>query len=219
MRPFGWYGPWSGSRSLVGVALALGALAAVGTSSFAGREVMTPSSTEADRVAFPAPAEEPSKALHVVTDKGVIGSSGDDGFVQSDDFSLSSLSFVPINPYRALDSRAYRDGDMFPGVEVYFTVWEDEGGVQRIPSDIQAVSYNLTVTNTMGVGGYLAVFPADIFWPGNSSINWFGSGLDLSNGGIVAVGDLSEPGQVSVYMGEVPNTATYFILDITGYFR
>ena len=33
---------------------------------------------------------------------------------------------------------------------------------------------NLTVTGTEGNGGFVAVFPAGIPWPGNSSINWFG---------------------------------------------
>jgi len=130
----------------------------------------------------------------------------------------AASTFVPVEPYRAIDSRQFSNGDMFPGVEVWFDVWTDLAGKARIPSDIKAVVFNLTISNTLGTGGYLAVFPADLPWPGNSSINWSGPGLDLSNGGVVAVGNLTGPGQVSVYAGMVPNTRTFFMVDVTGYF-
>lgn len=133
--------------------------------------------------------------------------------------SLSQgLLFVPINPYRTFDSRHYADGRLRAGDEVWFTVLTDEFDYPAIPDDAVAVTYNLTVTATAGVGGYLAVFPADISWPGNSSINWFASGLDLANGGVAAIGFLDAPGQLSIYCGGPPGVSTHFILDITGYF-
>jgi len=164
-----------------------------------------------ERTPLPPPAEPPAKQLNTGRD--------DARRAPVRAVSTAGLQYVAISPYRTLDSRALGpDGDMFAGREVWFDVWTDAGGNPQIPSDIKAVSYNLTVTDTFGAGGYLALYPADRVWPGNSSINWFGTGLDLANGGIVAVGDYDGPGEVAVYAGFVPGTATYFIMDITGYY-
>lgn len=46
---------------------------------------------------------------------------------------------------------------------------------------------NLTVTRTGAGGGYVAVFPADIAWPSNSSINWTGPNENVANGVITAL--------------------------------
>ena len=127
-------------------------------------------------------------------------------------------TFVPIDPYRTYDSRAYPDGLMLWNDEIHFDVITDANGNLRIPSDAVAVTYNLTVTGTYGVKGFLALYPADIFWPGNSSINWFAPELDLANGGVVALGNYSGPGQIAVYCGNIFDTATDFIIDITGYY-
>ncbi len=163
---------------------------------------------------------EISKELHLWTTssppKG--GSAGLAAADAAGGLVAAAATFVPVEPYRAIDSRQFSNGDMFPGVEVWFDVWTDIAGKARIPSDIKAVAFNLTISNTLGTGGYLAVFPADRQWPGNSSINWSGPGMDLANGGVVAVGNLTGPGQVSVYAGMVPNTRTFFMVDITGYF-
>lgn len=125
---------------------------------------------------------------------------------------------MPINPYRTFDSRSYADGFMVPGDEVYFDVITDASGVPQIPADAVAVTYNLTATGTLGAEGYLAVFPADINWPGNSSLNWFASNVSIANGGVVALGNYDAPGQISVYAGNVPQTGTDFIVDITGHY-
>lgn len=205
-------------RRRAGISLAvvasstLGLVVATSSPSTADWGRSTPSVSVGERRPVESPSEEPDKVLNRRTADSA------EPTVTTDDVSIESLTFVPISPYRALDSRAFSDGDMLPGDEVYFEVWTDQNGVPRIPSNVKAVAYNLTVTNTFGVGGYLSLFPANINWPGNSSINWFGSGLDLANGGIVAVGNFDGPGQVSVYAGVVPRTATYFLLDITGYF-
>ena len=46
---------------------------------------------------------------------------------------------------------------------------------------------NVTVTETEGTGGFVAVYPANVPWPGNSSVNWSGPGLDVANGVITAL--------------------------------
>ncbi len=127
--------------------------------------------------------------------------------------------FHAVTPYRSFDSRAYSDGLMLAGDEIVFDVVTDMFGTARIPSTAIAVTYNLTITGTRGAAGYLAIYPANVSWPGNSSINWFQGNLDLANGGVVSLGNYSGPGQIAVLAGDVPNTATDFIIDITGYYE
>ena len=128
-------------------------------------------------------------------------------------------TFFPINPYRAYDSRGYIDGYLLWGDGVFFDVITDVNGTPRIPATAVAVTYNLTVTTTSGSYGYLTVFPAGNPDPGSSSINWFAPGLDLANGGVVALGNRTAPGQIVVLAGFVPETGTDFIIDITGYYE
>jgi hypothetical protein len=202
------------TRTMVTLAIAVGMVTAtaVGTTSIAEWSRTSEPPVIADRTPTP-PALAPAKELRSGRDRAVTTDAESDGRI------AAGLQYVPVNPYRTLDSREFGDnGDMFPDREVWFDVWTDAGGNPRIPSDIKAVSYNLTITDTLGAGGFLALYPADRLWPGNSSINWFGTGLDLANGGIVAVGNYDGPGEVAVYAGLVPDTATFFILDITGYF-
>lgn len=129
----------------------------------------------------------------------------------------NGLVFVPVNPYRTLDSRAYPDGLMVGGDSWYFDVLTTENGMPVIPATAEAVTYNLTVTGTYG-WGYCALYPADINWPGNSSINWTQNGQSIANGGTVAIGFWDAPGQVEIYCGPNATAATDFIVDITGYY-
>jgi hypothetical protein len=139
-----------------------------------------------------------------------------------DDASIGALvagaTFVPINPYRAWDSRINNDVLTGGSTEV-IEVYTDTGNVQRIPSNALAVSYNLTVTNTVG-WGFIALYPADISTPNVSSINWTSTNQTIANGGIVAIGDWNGYyGAVEAYLG--PNDSrvrTDYIIDITGYF-
>ena len=49
----------------------------------------------------------------------------------------------------------------------------------------RGVVVNLTVTNTGGGGGFVAVFPANISRPGNSSINWTSANENVANGWLI----------------------------------
>lgn len=125
--------------------------------------------------------------------------------------------FVPINPFRTWDSRATGLGRLPGGLVDRFTVLTDMNNVQRIPAEAVAVTYNLTVDDTLGAG-YLALYPVDIDWPGNSSINWTTSRTTLANGGTVAIGDWGGVvGGIEVYNG-LSSPGTHFIIDITGYY-
>ena len=70
---------------------------------------------------------------------------------------------------------------------------------------------NLTITETEGNGGYVATFPANATWPGNSSINWFGVNQNQANTTLCAT-DAS--GQIRIRGG---SAATHVIVDVIGY--
>lgn len=126
--------------------------------------------------------------------------------------------YVPITPFRALDTRAYTDGFLLGGDEIYFDVLTDANGASRVPSNAVAVTYNLTVAGSYG-SGFLSVYPGNAVWPGTSSVNWQFSGQVLANGGTVAIGTYTSPGQVVVYCGpDSDEVGTNFVLDVTGYF-
>jgi len=129
----------------------------------------------------------------------------------------SGYTFVPITPFRTFDSRSYIDGFMLGGDEIYFDVLTDQNNIPKIPSNAMAVTYNLTVTSTGG-SGYLAIYPGNTTWPGNSSINWTLTGQTLANGGTVAVGYFDAIGQIRILCGPLGFLGTDFLLDITGYF-
>jgi hypothetical protein len=206
------------SRAIRWAGLGAMALAVLGTVSVAGAGGPRVSAAQRfeqavdARQASVSAGDEPVKSATAVD--GLVERNGTDQFQAQG----SGGTFVPINPYRAFDSRPFADGFLFPGDEVYFDVITDVNGTPQIPQGATAVTYNLTATATLGAEGYLAVFPADINWPGNSSINWFGSNISIANGGVVALGNLDGPGQISVYCGGVPMTGTDFLIDITGYY-
>lgn len=160
----------------------------------------------------PAVGEPPAKPL--ASSNGVVKSAGS---VQAAGVA-GGFVFVPINPYRTLDSRAYPNGFVLAGETWHFDVLTNVDGASMIPDAAVAVTYNLTVAGTVG-GGYCALYPADINWPGNSSINWTASNQTIANGGTVAIGYLDAPGQVEIYCGSLGGFAgTDFILDITGFY-
>lgn len=130
------------------------------------------------------------------------------------DAGVSASAFVPVTPYRSFDSRVFTEGFILWGESGSIDLTTDVNGRQKIPVNAVAVTYNLTVTGTFGFYGYLSLFPAAAAIPSASSINWFAPGLDLANGGVVALSG----GDVGVACGNVFETGTDFIIDITGYY-
>ena len=84
--------------------------------------------------------------------------------------------------------------------------------VDVVPAGAQAVVYNLTVVETAGPGGFLSMVPGDVATASGSSINWFGAGQILANGGTAKV---SSTRTVRVFAG---GASTHFIIDVTGYY-
>jgi len=69
---------------------------------------------------------------------------------------------------------------------------------------------NLTIAETEG-SGFVAVFPANIAWPGNSSINWTAGNQIIANGVITAI---DPAGQIKILAG---GARTQVILDRIGW--
>ena len=133
----------------------------------------------------------------------------------------AGLGYTPITPYRSYDSREdvpvlkLNSGEYF-GLQLI----TDKFGYQTVvPVDAQALTINLTITQTEGIG-YLGVVPGGTE-PGGffvSNINWVASGLDLANGSTskLASDPDAGPGSVVVFCGGAGRT--HFLIDVTGYF-
>ena len=80
-----------------------------------------------------------------------------------------------------------------------------------VPGSAAAAVLNLTVTETENAG-YVAVFAANMAWPGNSSINWSGPGQNVANGVVTAV---DTNGGVKIRGAVSP---THVVIDLQGYF-
>ena len=109
-------------------------------------------------------------------------------------------SFVPFTGTpRVLDTRG--GARLGPGEERVVDL--------GIPGARTAV-INMTVTGTVGAG-YVAVFRADIAWPGNSSVNWSGPDQNIANGVITPV---DATGKIKIRGGD---GSTHVVIDRIGY--
>jgi hypothetical protein len=79
-----------------------------------------------------------------------------------------------------------------------------------VPGFAAAAVINLTVTETENAG-FVAVFAANVAWPGNSNINWSQSDQNLANGVVTAV---DPSGQIKVRGGV---NRTHVVIDVQGY--
>jgi hypothetical protein len=79
-----------------------------------------------------------------------------------------------------------------------------------VPGLASAAVINLTVTGTE-VAGFVAVFPANVSYPGNSSINWSATNQNLANGVITAT---DPTGKIKIRGGV---NSTDVVIDVQGY--
>ena len=119
-----------------------------------------------------------------------------------------------INPARAYDSRL-SDGPLAVGAMRTVAVATATTGGTLVPSGATAIAYNLTVTRTVGAG-WLAIVPHAAPFGGTSSINWFGAGQTLANGGIVKLGGNR---QCDIWSGGGAGASTQLVIDVTGYYE
>jgi hypothetical protein len=111
-------------------------------------------------------------------------------------------AFTPLPTItRVLDTRT-TGGKLTPG--------EERTVALGLPAAARAGVINLTVTETEAAG-FVAVFPADTTYPGNSSINWFGPNQNLANGIIARV---DGAGKITIRGGV---NKTHVVIDVQGY--
>jgi hypothetical protein len=113
----------------------------------------------------------------------------------------SRPAFVAVAPIaRVLDTRT-TGGKLEPNEERIVDL--------GVGGSVRAAVINLTVTETE-VAGFVAVFPADVAYPGNSSINWSASNQNIANGVITAV---DATGKIKIRGGVNP---THVVIDVQG---
>lgn len=128
------------------------------------------------------------------------------------------LTYNTITPFRSVATPSFGVPKLRSGESDDWDLWTDVNGNAQIPSNAQAVTYNLTITQTEGAA-FLAIIPAGAGFAGISSINWTARNVDLANGGTVGLGFSagSGPGSCTVICGGAAS-ATHYLIDITGYF-
>jgi hypothetical protein len=113
--------------------------------------------------------------------------------------------FIPVSPIpRVVNTRDLGQPKLAGGEERIV----DLSGY--IPATAQAAVVNLTVTQTE-VAGFVALFAADVAWPGNSNINWFATNQSFGNMAIVEIDSLA---RIKMRGGANP---THVIIDVLGY--
>ncbi|MCU1399034.1 MAG: hypothetical protein JWN62_2143 [Acidimicrobiales bacterium] len=112
-------------------------------------------------------------------------------------------SFMPFTGTpRVFDSRLAANGPKF-------TI-NDERTIDLGIAGARTAIINLTVTETGAGGGFVAVFPANLAYPGNSSINWTTADQNVANGVITSV---DPTGKIKVRA----NNATHIVIDRIGF--
>lgn len=130
--------------------------------------------------------------------------------------------FVPIAGYRTFDSRTDPDesGKIFIKSDRFVDAAVDLDGVERIPDEATAVTFNITVTQTEG-WGYVQMAPSGTVFNETSTVNWTGDGQTIANSGSTL---LSEGGLVAelennlIFHVDGTSGGAHVIIDITGYY-
>jgi hypothetical protein len=128
---------------------------------------------------------------------------------------LSGLHFYPIAPGRVMDTRTGVSNSELSSVFTASNPREvSVAGHWAIPSDAEAATGNLTVTNQTA-GGYVSITTTSISSPSTSSLN-FPIGDTRGNGVTVP---FSGTGSLWLVYKAPAGKKTDLILDVTGYFR
>ncbi len=121
------------------------------------------------------------------------------GYVSPTGFVPLPASVVP----RVYDSRLPGFSKLAPNEERTIAL--------PVPAAIGAAVFTLTITETEGVGGFVAAFQGGIGWPGNSSINWYGPDQNVANTVVCAVNGDSK---ITLRGGA---NKTHVIIDVAGW--
>ena len=141
-------------------------------------------------------------------------------------YTLPTLSLVPMTPVRVFDSRFAAFGGTLHQfaprtINVKDAINVATGVVttsNAIPQGARAVAFTITVTGT-GAAGYVAVLPGPTTTVTASTINWSGPGATIAAGGIVSLGTGADERKVTLVVGGGGTASTDVIVDITGYYQ
>jgi hypothetical protein len=133
-------------------------------------------------------------------------------------FAAGPFRFYPLTPCRIIDTRAANAPVMNAGDTRSFKV-RDNVASCGVPSDAQAVAFNVTVFSP-SAKGHVRVFPSDIPMPYASTLNFAGGENAVANGAIVPMpATTGTTTDISVYLFMVSAGSGHFIGDVTGYFK
>lgn len=136
----------------------------------------------------------------------------------------SAGAFFPISPARVYDSRkaAPTPGILSTGANRLVSVADkrdtNTGAItvsNVVPAGATAIAFNLTVVNTVGTNGFLAVNEGGNTTVAASLINWSSASLTTANSTVVKI---NSSRQVTVICGGT-STSCHFIIDVLGYYR
>jgi hypothetical protein len=130
-----------------------------------------------------------------------------------------TVSLVPITPVRVFDSRF--STHVVQGsprtINVKDAINVSTGAVvtpNAIPQGARAVSFTITVTNTVNAG-FATIVPGTGTTVTASNVNWSGNGQTVAAGGVVTLGSGSAERQVTIVIGGGGAAAADVIVDIT----
>ncbi len=140
-------------------------------------------------------------------------------------YTLATAALVPLTPARVFDSRfGAFGGKLLAGthrtINVKDAIDPTTGVVNlvdAIPQGAKAVSFNVTVTQTVGAG-FLALAPGAGTTVTASTLNWAGSGVTVANGGLIALGSGAAERQITLILVGPAGSSAHVIVDITGYY-
>ena len=114
-------------------------------------------------------------------------------------------AYVPVSPYRILDTRAAQGFSRRTKAGEAFTL-----ALSNVPQGASAVVLNMTIAGS-GDGGFVTVYPSGVARPVASSINVDGAGQTIANLVTVPIG---AGGSVDVYT----QMSTDLVADVQGYY-
>jgi subtilisin family serine protease len=123
---------------------------------------------------------------------------------------VASGCFVPINPYRALDSRNGTGGVAGP-IGAGQTISVQMAGRGGMPARMSAVALNITVTDP-SANGFITAYPGGTPLPGTSNVN-YAPGQTVPNFAVTPVGADGTINFTNTSSGTVS-----LIADVSGYY-
>lgn len=153
---------------------------------------------------------------------------GDDNTATATIIGTGAASyFVPMESYRTLDTRTREPGtpvgrtkdDPFLDLALpAYVRYENDTPNVMLPDEAVAVTYNITVTETVSAG-FVQVDTFGYTTGETSTVNWDHSGQTIANSGVAMLGtDLGTEGVLGIYVDGLPDAAAHIVLDITGYY-